>query len=89
PEAERPALRLIKDEAAVTAPAAEPVTNRSRVLGAVAAGARTNRDIVDRTEINKGSVSKLVKALLETGDLVKDPDAGLILGTNGDAAVSA
>ncbi|MGW6413494.1 helix-turn-helix domain-containing protein, partial [Streptomyces vinaceus] len=85
PEAERPALRLVQDEAAVTksapaAPAAEPVTNRDRVLDAVRDGARTNRDIVDRTELNKGTVSKLVKALTESGELVKDPGAGLILG---------
>lgn len=85
--AERPALRLVKDEAAATTPVAkveastaEPVSNRTRVLGAVRDGARTNRDIVDRTEINKGTVSKLVKALTESGELVKDPTAGLILG---------
>ncbi|MFD9429266.1 helix-turn-helix domain-containing protein, partial [Streptomyces sp. NPDC060054] len=56
------------------------VTNRDRVLDAVRDGARTNRDIVDRTELNKGTVSKLVKALTESGELVKDPGAGLILG---------
>ncbi|MEU8673021.1 ATP-binding protein [Streptomyces anulatus] len=88
--AERPALRLVKDEAAAvtsvpaarpaTAPAAEPVTNRQKVLDAVRDGARTNRDVVDRTELNKGTVSKLVKALTESGELVKDPSAGLILG---------
>ncbi|MFB8385402.1 helicase HerA domain-containing protein [Streptomyces rubiginosohelvolus] len=80
PEAERPALRLVKDEAAVTesAPAAEPVSNRDRVLAAVRDGARTNRDVVDRTGLNKGTVSKLVKALVESGELVKDESAGLL-----------
>ncbi|QRV39268.1 ATP-binding protein (plasmid) [Streptomyces californicus] len=80
--AERPALRLVKEEAAVTeaAPETEPLTNRARVLAAVAAGARTNRDVVDRTEINKGTVSREVKALIAAGELVKDPTAGLLLG---------
>ncbi|MFF3265317.1 ATP-binding protein [Streptomyces sp. NPDC002932] len=86
PEAERPALRLIKDEAAVTAPAAEPVTNRGRVLGAVAAGARTNRDIVDRTELNKGTVSKVVKALITDGELAKLDDGQVVIAAG---AVSA
>nr|WTE08799.1 cell division protein FtsK [Streptomyces anulatus]WTE08811.1 cell division protein FtsK [Streptomyces anulatus] len=96
--AERPALRLVKDEAAATAdpvpvaveaaPAAEPVSNRDRVLAAVRDGARTNRDIVDRTEINKGTVSKAVKSLIETGELVKDADHGLVLG-GGAEEVSA
>jgi len=92
PEAERPALRLVKEAAATVpaakvevSPAAEPVTNRDRVLDAVRDGARTNRDIVDRTEINKGTVSKLVKALTEAGELVKDPDAGLVLGGREEA----
>ncbi|MYX75084.1 winged helix-turn-helix domain-containing protein [Streptomyces sp. SID3915] len=95
--AERPALRLVKDEAAATAPAAKveaapaaaPATNRDRVLEAVRDGARTGRDIADRTGLNKGTVSKLVKALIESGDLVKDADAGLLLGTTGTEEVSA
>ncbi|MFD4239843.1 MarR family transcriptional regulator [Streptomyces sp. NPDC058542] len=95
--AERPALRLVKDEAAVTesAPAAvvqtapaEPVSNRDRVLAAVRDGARTGRDITDRTGINKGTVSKAVKSLIETGELVKDADHGLVLG-GGAEEVSA
>ncbi|MFE9381555.1 cell division protein FtsK [Streptomyces sp. NPDC006855] len=93
--AERPALRLVKDEAAATppaeveaAPAAEPVSNRDRVLAAVRDGARTNRDVVDRTGINKGTVSKAVKSLVETGELVKDADHGLMLG-GGAEEVSA
>ncbi|MBD3550580.1 cell division protein FtsK [Streptomyces sp. JV180] len=80
--AERPALRLVKKEAAVAepTPAPEPISNRDRVLAAVAAGARTNRDVTDRTGLNKGTVSKLVKSLTESGDLVKHPDHGLTLG---------
>ncbi|MFD3868707.1 MarR family transcriptional regulator, partial [Streptomyces cyaneofuscatus] len=83
PKAERPALRLVKEAAATKsapAPAAEPVTNRTRVLDAVRNGARTGRDITDRTGLNKGTVSKVVKALTESGELVKDPTAGLVLG---------
>ncbi|HBF84427.1 MAG TPA: hypothetical protein DD420_32210, partial [Streptomyces sp.] len=60
--------------------AVAPVTNRDKVLDAVRDGARTNADIVARTGINKGSVSKLVKALTESGALVKDPAAGLLPG---------
>lgn len=93
--ADRPAgLRLVKAEAAAEVPtprpaAPVPVTNRDRVLDAVRDGARTNRDVVDRTGINKGSVSKLVKGLLESGELVKDADAGLLVGTTGTEEVSA
>ncbi|MFF5854004.1 ATP-binding protein [[Kitasatospora] papulosa] len=89
PEAERPALRLVKDRPAESVPAARPATsetpaapatNRDHVLAAIRDGARTNRDVVDRTGLNKGSVSKAVKALIETGAVVKDETAGLILG---------
>ncbi|MFF6860311.1 FtsK/SpoIIIE domain-containing protein [Streptomyces bacillaris] len=91
PKAQRPALRLVKDEAAAvgSAPAAEPVTNRQRVLDAVRDGARTGRDVVDRTGLNKGTVSKLVKSLVESGELVKDESAGLLLAGDGAEEVSA
>lgn len=87
-----PPLRLVKKEAAVEVPAARPAsaaptTNRDRVLNAVRDGARTNRDIVDRTALNKGSVSKVLKALVDDGVVVKDEAAGLILG--GTQEVSA
>jgi S-DNA-T family DNA segregation ATPase FtsK/SpoIIIE len=86
--AERPAgLRLVKAEAAVPAPAG-PVTNRDRVLAAVVEGARTVRDISDRTGINKGTVSKVVKALVESGGLVKGPD-GMITAPTQAGGVSA
>jgi S-DNA-T family DNA segregation ATPase FtsK/SpoIIIE len=86
--AARPALRLVKDGPAAEGPPppprpaapTEPTTNRDKVLTAVRDGARTGRDIADRTGLNKGTVSKLVKALVESGDLVKDADAGLKLG---------
>lgn len=93
-----PRLQLVKPGAEeVPAPRAEetaagtvvPITNRQKVLDAIRDGARTNRDVIDRTGINKGSVSKLIKGLIESGDVVKDVDAGLILGTNGAQEVSA
>ncbi|MFD3716632.1 ATP-binding protein [Streptomyces sp. NPDC058677] len=93
PSDDGPRLQLVKPGApevpAARAEAAGPVNNRDKVLHAVRDGARTNRDVVDRTGINKGSVSKLVKALLESGELVKDADAGLVLGAPGAEGVSA
>ncbi|MEU3228405.1 FtsK/SpoIIIE domain-containing protein [Streptomyces sp. NPDC006976] len=95
PEAERPALRLVKDqdyfiappapvqvEAAAEVPvqAGPPVSNRDRIVAAVREGARTGRDVADRTGLNKGTVSKVVKSLVADGVLVKDADAGLLLG---------
>jgi hypothetical protein len=74
--ADRPALRLVKD---ATGPAAEagPVSNRDKILAAVVDGARTGRDIADRTGLNKGTVSREVKALIESGGLVKGADGML------------
>ncbi|MDX3059605.1 FtsK/SpoIIIE domain-containing protein [Streptomyces sp. NE06-03E] len=90
PKVERPALQLVKDEAAVEVPAArpaaEPVTNRTRVLDAVRDGARTNRDIVDATGINKGSVSKLLKALVADGELAKLDDGQVVVAVKGVSA---
>lgn len=74
-------LRLVKAEAPtveIPAPAA-PETNRARVLHAVRDGARTNRDVVDRTGINKGSVSKLLKQLVESGELAKLDDGQVVI----------
>ncbi|RSS59834.1 helix-turn-helix domain-containing protein [Streptomyces sp. WAC01280] len=76
----RPELRLVKDPGPAPVPAARPVepaapaTNRDRVLAAVVAGARTGSEITEGTGINKGTVSKLVKALVESGELLKDAD---------------
>jgi S-DNA-T family DNA segregation ATPase FtsK/SpoIIIE len=76
-------LRLVKEPttptpATVSAPAsAGAETNRDRVLRAVHDGARTLRDITDRTGINKGTVSREIKALTSTGALRKTADGGL------------
>lgn len=61
------------------APAAS-ATNRDRVLKAVHDGARTPRDITDRTGINKGTVSREIKALTATGALRKNDDGMLLPG---------
>ncbi|GAA3909187.1 hypothetical protein [Streptomyces lannensis] len=88
----RPPLRLVKGEDSVMAPpatteaAAEvpaqtgPVSNRDKVLAAVVDGARTARDITDRTGLNKGTVSREVKALIASGSLVKGADGMLTAG---------
>jgi S-DNA-T family DNA segregation ATPase FtsK/SpoIIIE len=82
-ESSRPSgrtLRLVKESATSTAatssvPAsAGAETNRDRVLRAVHDGARTLRDITDRTGINKGTVSREIKALTATGALRKSDD---------------
>ena len=79
----RPALTLVKQvpapaEEAAAAPAG--MTNRDKVLQAVIDGARTGRDITDRTELNKGTVSKLVKQLVDDGAIVRAADGSLNAG---------
>ncbi|MEU5840156.1 MarR family transcriptional regulator, partial [Streptomyces diacarni] len=89
---ERPALRLVKDgdyELAPPAPevpasregeAAGPVTNRDRVLGAVREGARTAKAVAEATGLNKGTVSREVKALVESGVIRRADDGALSAG---------
>ena len=55
-------------------------TNRDRVLAAVIDGARTGRDITDRTGLNKGTVSKTVKQLVDAGAIVREADGMLTVG---------
>lgn len=79
----RPKLTLVKQAPAAEETAAAPaeaVTNRDRVLQAVIDGARTGRDITDRTELNKGTVSKLVNKLIDEGALVRAADGSLNAG---------
>ncbi|SCY77580.1 DNA segregation ATPase FtsK/SpoIIIE, S-DNA-T family [Streptomyces sp. 136MFCol5.1] len=79
----RTSLRLVKESATPTAATASAPasvvaeTNRDRVLRAVHDGARTLRDITDRTGINKGTVSREIKALTATGALRRTADGGL------------
>jgi S-DNA-T family DNA segregation ATPase FtsK/SpoIIIE len=91
--ADRPALRLVKTEgdfvlappvteAAVPSPRpveAGPATNRDRVAAAVAAGARTAKDVAEATGLNKGTVSREIKALVQAG-AVRKTDGGLVAG---------
>lgn len=83
-EVSRPAaspLRLVKEPTATASAASSGAegaeTNRDRVLRAVHDGARTVRDIADRTGINKGTVSREIKALTVTGSLRKSDDGML------------
>lgn len=75
-------LRLVKPERpTVELPTqAAPQSNRDRVLHAVRDGARTARDITDRTGLNKGTVSREVKALITAGSLRKADDGQLLVG---------
>ncbi|MFE4921321.1 FtsK/SpoIIIE domain-containing protein [Streptomyces sp. NPDC056661] len=69
-------LRLVKESTTATETPA-PASNRDRVRQAVQDGARTLRDITDRTGINKGTVSREIKALTSTGAVRKTADGGL------------
>lgn len=80
PADQGPNLSLVKSEApTVELPAvAGTETNRDRVLKAVYDGARTARDIVDRTGIHKGTISREIKALISAGSLRKADDGMLL-----------
>ncbi|WP_327681896.1 FtsK/SpoIIIE domain-containing protein [Streptomyces sp. NBC_00467] len=80
-QASRPAARplhLVKEAADPSA--ARAATNRDRVLRAVHDGARTLRDITDRTGINKGTVSREIKTLTDTGAVRKSDDGTVLPG---------
>jgi S-DNA-T family DNA segregation ATPase FtsK/SpoIIIE len=69
-----PTLTLVKT------PPAAPVTNRDKVLAAIRAGAVTAREVVDATGINKGTVSREIKALTAAGAVRKGEDGLLTAG---------
>jgi S-DNA-T family DNA segregation ATPase FtsK/SpoIIIE len=83
----RPALRLVKSgdyelappvgQQAPATPAVDAGTNRDRVLAAVRGGARTAKDVAAATGLNKGTVSREVKALVTAGALVRAEDGTL------------
>jgi hypothetical protein len=91
--APRPALRLVKDDGdfllappaqeapAAEAPASTPATNREKVAAAIRAGAKTGADVALITGINKGTVSREVKALVTDGEIVKAEDGTLSAAT--------
>lgn len=69
-------LHLVKE------PAGQPVSasNRDRVLAAVQAGARTAKDVADRTGLNKGTVSREIRALTADGAVHRTADGRLLAG---------
>ncbi|MFJ4813830.1 FtsK/SpoIIIE domain-containing protein [Streptomyces longwoodensis] len=89
-------LRLVKEPDYVIAPPkAEPAasvpaqpTNREKVAAAVSAGARTIADVALVTGINKGTVSKAVKSLVEAGEITRAED-GTLSATTAAGEVSA
>lgn len=78
-------LRLVKDPAPAEVPApaapAAPATNRDKVLAAIQSGAQTGADVALITGINKGSVSKAVKSLVDAGEIVRAEDGTLSAAT--------
>lgn len=80
-EVERPSLRLVKAQAPPeTAAPAGPVTNRDKVMRAIQAGARTGREVTDQTGIHKGTVSRELKTLVESGAVRRTEDGALVVG---------
>ncbi|MFF1934326.1 MarR family transcriptional regulator [Streptomyces sp. NPDC058228] len=80
-----PSLTLVKDAAATAAPApaaADPDSAESRVLAIVAAAEQPIRqkDLAEQTGLSKGSVSKVVKRLMDAGSIVRQADGGLTAG---------
>ncbi len=65
---------------------AEPVTNRDRVLAAVADGARTAKAVTEATGLNKGTVSREVKALTEAGTVLRAEDGTLTAAIAGEVS---
>ncbi|MDH6518184.1 hypothetical protein M2163_004833 [Streptomyces sp. SAI-135] len=72
----RTPLHLVKNTPAPSGAA----TNRDKVLGAVQAGARTAKDVADTTGLNKGTVSREIKALTAHGALRRTADGMLLPG---------
>ncbi|MFH9499951.1 ATP-binding protein [Streptomyces globisporus] len=68
-------LRLVKN----TAPSGN-ASNRDKVLGAVQAGARTAKEVADATGLNKGTVSREIKALTTSGALQRTADGRILPG---------
>ncbi|MFJ8826116.1 FtsK/SpoIIIE domain-containing protein [Streptomyces sp. NPDC102467] len=68
-------LHLVKN----TAPSGI-ASNRDKVLGAVQSGARTAKEVADATGLNKGTVSREIKALTAAGALQRTADGRLLPG---------
>ncbi|WP_405653183.1 FtsK/SpoIIIE domain-containing protein [Streptomyces sp. NBC_01386] len=68
-------LRLVKSAASSAAS-----SNRDKVLVAVTVGARTAKEVADATGLNKGTVSREIKALVASGALLRTADGRLLPG---------
>ncbi|MFE2503255.1 P-loop NTPase family protein [Streptomyces rubiginosohelvolus] len=68
-------LRLVKN----TAPSGI-ASNRDKVLGAVQAGSRTAKEVADATGLNKGTVSREIKALTASGALQRTAERRILPG---------
>lgn len=64
----RPPLHLVKDTPAPAGAAA----NRDKVLAAVQSGAHTAKDVTTATGLNKGTVSRELRALVKDGAVRRD-----------------
>ncbi|MGW5307294.1 MarR family transcriptional regulator [Streptomyces griseoluteus] len=69
-------LALVKEPAASSG----ALSNRDKVLAAVRAGARTAKDVADRTGLNKGTVSREIKNLTADGAVHRTADGRLLPG---------
>ncbi|MFG2309657.1 ATP-binding protein [Streptomyces sp. NPDC048566] len=69
-------LALVKETAAPSG----ALSNRDKVQAAVQAGARTAKDVVDRTGLNKGTVSREIRALTADGAVHRTADGRLLPG---------
>ncbi|MFJ3227958.1 ATP-binding protein [Streptomyces sp. NPDC086783] len=69
-------LHLVKE----TATPSGALSNRDKVLAAVQAGARTAKDVADRTGLNKGTVSREIRALTADGAVHRTADGRLLPG---------
>ncbi|MET7650483.1 ATP-binding protein [Streptomyces sp. NPDC005486] len=69
-------LHLVKETAAPSG----ALSNRDKVLAAVQAGARTAKDVADRTGLNKGTVSREIRALTADGAVHRTADGRLLPG---------
>ncbi|RAJ28915.1 S-DNA-T family DNA segregation ATPase FtsK/SpoIIIE, partial [Kitasatospora sp. SolWspMP-SS2h] len=69
----------------VPAEPAPAVTNRDRVFAAIRSGARTAKAVTEATGLNKGTVSREVKALTEAGSIRKTDD-GLVVAAAGEVS---
>lgn len=77
-----PTLTLVKQASAPAAAAADPDSPDARVLAAVATAKQPIRqkDVAEQTGLPKGTVSKVVKRLMDAGRIVRQADGGLTAG---------